>query len=336
MPDPSQAPTQAGTAGTGDSAVPAPGAPVPEPPGAAPPEPPQARPPYTQRIYWLDILGNGVFTARADGSEMMRLTSALAAPDGVVYSDCTGELFFTNMGSSLGGSGRASVQRWHAGTTETIVAPGSGINTAKQLALDRRTGLLYVADREGATIWRVDPGSREATPIVLGHGFQQLVGVVVDSAAGHVYFTDRLAARIYRVGLQMPAGQSAENRTDVELLYQAPAGAMPIDLALDYDADVLYLTDRQLGMVQRMGKDLLQGETPDARSDVEVVLSDLVEPIGVAVMPEDDLLYVTELSGAVHRSKLDGSGDTVIARTGSATGIVLSVMAEVGGSHTCD
>jgi sugar lactone lactonase YvrE len=294
------------------------------------------RGPYTKRIYWLDILGNGVFTARADGSDMMRLTSALAAPDGVVYFNCTGELFFTNMGSSLGGSGRASVQRLFSGTTETLIAPGSGINTAKQLALDTVEDKLYIADREGASLWRSDREGKNLERVVSGHGFEQLVGVVVDSEAGHVYFTDRLAARVLRVSVTMPVGQTAETRSDVETLYQAPAGAMPIDLAFDYETDLLYLTDRQLGTVQRMGKDLPQGETPEARSDVENVLEDLVEPIGVAVAPEDDLLYVTELSGAVHRSRLDGGGDQVIAQTGSATGIALSTLEEPGGSHTCD
>jgi sugar lactone lactonase YvrE len=161
---------------------------------------------------------------------------------------------------------------------------------------------------------------------VTEHGFDQLVGVAIDPEGGHVYFTDRNARRVHRVGLELPAGETAETRTDLETLYQTGAGTMPIDLALDLDARVLYLTDRGVGVVKRMGMELPAGESAETRTDVETLVDGLSDPIGVAIAPHDDALYFTELTGAIHRARLDGSGDEVIANGGAATGIALSVL----------
>ena len=308
--------------------------PPPQDTPAAPAEPPS--PGGIKRIYWLDIVGNGVFTARSDGSSPMRIASALAAPDGVVADDCAGKVYFTNMGSALGGSGLASVQRWDGQSAQTLIAPSSGINTAKQLALDVGRGQLYIADREGATIWRSATDGSGLTAMVSGHGFQQLVGVAVDPVGDHVYFTDRNGRRVLRMDRELPVGETADSRTDVETLFEAAAGAMPIDLSLDLDAQQLYLTDRQLGTVQRMGMELPQGQDAGNRTDVEVVLDGLTEPIGVAVDAAGDQLYVTELGGSVHRAHLDGSGDEVIANSGSATGIAVSALDDLGQPFTCE
>jgi sugar lactone lactonase YvrE len=318
--------------------APAAGSAAPTTPVTMPSDPPTtpAMETHAQRIYWLDILGNGVFSALPDGSDMQRISAALAAPDGVVADDCSGAVYFTNMGSGLGGSGQASVQRFDDGTTETLIEPNSGINTAKQMTIDVAHGHLYIADREGATIWRSALDGSELEPVVREHGFSQLVGVAVDPVEGHVYFTDRNNAQLFRVGLELPAGESAANRTDLEMLYAAPDGAMLIDLAIDLDHQTIYVTDRNRGTVERMGLALPAGETSETRSDVDVVIDGLTEPIGVAVAPRDDLLYVTELGGAVHRAGLDGSGDAVIAQTGSATGIAVSMLADPSMPLTCE
>ena len=289
------------------------------------------------RIYWLDILGNGVFSALADGSGSKRIASSLGAPDGIGVDDCTGDIYFSNMGSALGNSGRASVQRarWDGSELRTLVEPGSGVNTAKQLTLDLVHGHAYFADREGAKIWRMALDGSGLAPVVSGHDFAQLVGVAVDPAAGQLYFTDRNRRLILRAGLELPAGQTAANRDDIETLVQAPNGAMPIDLALDAGARTLYWTDRGLGTVQRIGLELPAGSTPAARADQVVVKDGLSDPIGISLDLGTSRMYVAESNGNVHRFGLDGTGDQVIARSSSGTGIAFALIGPDGEHRSC-
>lgn len=289
------------------------------------------------RIYWLDILGNGVYSARADGSDAERIADALAAPDGIGVDDCTGTIYFSNMGSALGNSGRASVQRasWDGSGVETLVKPGSGVNTAKQLTLDLKHGHVYFCDREGAKVWRMNLDGSELMAVVSGHDFTQLVGVAVDPDAGHLYFTDRNKPRLLRAGLELPAGQTAANRDDIETLVDGGSRAMPIDLALDLEARTLYWTDRQLGTVKRIGLEMPAGDDPADRSDEVTVLDGLATPIGISLDVDGGKLYVTEAGGAVHRAALDGSGEQVIARSSSGTGIAFAAIGPDGAHRAC-
>ena len=300
-------------------------------------EPPPAVDVMGGRIYWLDIAGNGVYTAKPDGSEKKKIATALAAPDGISVDECSGTIYFSNMGSALGNSGQASVQRanWDGSELKTLVQPGSGVNTAKQLTLDLTNGHVYFADREGAKVWRMKLDGSELMPVVSGHDFAQLVGVAVDAAAGHLYFTDRNRGLLLRTGLEMPAGKTAADRDDIETLVKSASGAMPIDLALNLEARQLYWTDRQLGTVKRIGLDLPAGDDPANRSDEETVIDGLTQPIGISLDVAGGKLYVTEAGGAVHRAALDGSGDQVIAQTSSGTGIAFALIGPNGEHMTC-
>jgi sugar lactone lactonase YvrE len=300
-------------------------------------EPPPAVDVMGGRIYWLDIAGNGVYTAKPDGSEMKKIATALAAPDGIGVDECSGTIYFSNMGSALGNSGQASVQRanWDGSELKTLVQPGSGVNTAKQLTLDLTHGHVYFADREGAKVWRMKLDGSELMPVVSGHDFAQLVGVAVDAAAGHLYFTDRNRGLLLRTGLEMPASKTAADRDDIETLVKSASGAMPIDLALNLEARQLYWTDRQLGTVKRIGLELPAGDDPANRSDEETIIDGLTQPIGISLDVAGGKLYVTEAGGAVHRAALDGSGDQVIAHTSSGTGIAFALIGPSGEHQTC-
>jgi sugar lactone lactonase YvrE len=339
---PSTTPMSGGSAGSSDPTAPPPSAMEPvDPTSQDPPPPDEAVDVMGGRIYWLDIVGNGVYSALADGSQMKRIASALAAPDGVAVDDCTGHIYFSNMGSALGNSGQASVQRarWDGSGVETLIKPGSGVNTAKQLTLDQTHGHIYFADREGAKVWRSALDGSGLTAVVSGHDFSQLVGVAVEPAdqhgAGHLYFTDRNRGLVLRTGLELPAGQTAENRQDIETLVKSPSGAMPIDLALDLSARTLYWTDRALGLVQRVGLELPAGEDPGDRSDQKVVVDGLSDPIGISLDLGTSRMYVTVAGGAVFRLGLDGSSQQMIAKTSSGTGIAFALIGPDGAHRQC-
>ncbi len=291
--------------------------------GAGQPTAPAAGKPV---LYWLDIFGNAVWRANADGSDARAIATGngISAPDGVSVDVEGGYLFWTNMGSALGGANLGTVQRAALDGTgiETIVPVGVG-NTFKQLAIDGVHHKLYWCDREGAKLWRANMDGSQPETLASGHGLQQPVGIALDVAHAQLYFSDKDARKIMRAGLDLPAGQTDANRTDIEDLVVLGANTMPIDLELDLDKRQLYWTDRSLGTVQRAGMDLPAGQNAVSRSDVETLVTGLSQPIGITLDLPAGAMYFSDLSGNVWRAGLDGSGKVRVTGSSAVTGITL-------------
>jgi DNA-binding beta-propeller fold protein YncE len=284
-------------------------------------------------LYWLDIMNDDVYRATgpdfSDGTVVVDQTDT--APDGVAVDPAAGTLYWSAMGD-LFGFGGGSLQRsgLDGSGVQRIVEPGI-TTTPKQLALDLVHGRVYWADREGASLWRSGLDGSDAQPVVSGHGLVEVIGVAVDAEGDRVYFTDRMTKTIYRAGLEVPAGQAAGDRTDVEELVVLPAAASPIDLALDLRHRRLYWTDRQLGTVSRAGLDVPPGETAAGRTDVETVVEGLTEPIGIAIDAARGTLYYGQLGdglagrpGTITEASLDGTSPREVARSTTVTGLAVA------------
>jgi DNA-binding beta-propeller fold protein YncE len=282
-------------------------------------------------LFWLDIYSNTLFRARADGSEPRALLTgmSLRAPDGVAIDPATNSLYVLNMGTSRGGGNDGSLVRMDvtAGMAKTVVPVGARIdgqvfNTGKQVAFDVTSGKLYLADREGSKVWRVNPDGSELEILISGHGVQQIVGVAIDPG-NHFYFTDRNGRKVFRAATRMPDGQTHEDRTDLELLVSiSRRDAMPLDMEIDLEARKFYWTDKLQGAVFRAGMDFPGGEDASNRGDVETVISGLRDVIGITMDHQNKLLYATHAQ-AVSRFSLDGADLAQIADRGS-TGIVFA------------
>ena len=73
------------------------------------------------------------------------------------------------------------------------------------------------------------------------------VGITVDPKRGQIYWTQKgpdnaRRGRIFRAGIDIPKGETAANRTDIEVFFDGLPE--PIDLELDLKNRVLYWTDR--------------------------------------------------------------------------------------------
>lgn len=297
-------------------------------PASPDPDPASAQEP-TATLYWLDVTENAVYRASgpdfADADRIVMPTDA--APDGVAVDVGSGRLYWTSMGLRWDGmslvTDGGTVQRadLDGDDVERIVERGVTL-VPKQLQIDEEHGHLYWADREGATLWRADLDGSNPERLVTGHGILELVGVALDVERGHVYFSDRMAKKIYRTSLQMPAGQTASDRTDIELLVAHERAAMPVDLDVDGEARSLYWTDRMLGTVSRAGLDVPAGESPGKRSDVETLVTGLSEPVGLALdLAGDRMYYGTVSGGAVYEATLDGEDQRKVAQSASVTGV---------------
>jgi hypothetical protein len=145
----------------------------------------------------------------------------------------------------------------------------------------------------------------------------------VDHIGGHLYWTqkgpsDAGLGRILRAGIDLPAGESADHRGDIEVMYKDLPE--PIDLEIDHTTRILYWTDRgdppHGNTVNRAPLSEIGSVEP------EIVATHLMEGIGIALDPANDRMFVTDLGGNIYAAGLDGSGHRPIrGLQGNLTGI---------------
>jgi len=125
--------------------------------------------------------------------------------------------------------------------------------------------------------------------------------------------------KILRAEIDLPAGDTPADRSDIEVMFKGLPE--PIDLELDGKAGMLYWTDRgdppRGNTVNRAPIDATNG-----RAEPEILLTHLMEGIGIALDPDADRMFVTDLGGTVYEAGLDGSNRTeILVAQGNLTGI---------------
>ena len=282
------------------------------------------------RLFVLELSGGGrVFSLKPDGSDSRNLvTGAGRLPDGVVVDVEAGHLYWTNMGIPDRNDG--SIERTDLdGRNRKTIVPEGATHTPKQLHLEKKSGKLYWCDREGMRVMRANlDGSQIETLVQTGAGDADsrnasnwCVGIAVYADAGQIYWTQKGAdnaaqGRILRANIEIPKGQTAANRRDITVLFDKLPE--PIDLEIDVANRVLYWTDR--GNPPR-GNSV--SRTPiDIKVRQEIVMTDLMEGIGIALDVPGNRMFVTDLAGTVYSATLDGKDKRAIAfAQGNLSGI---------------
>jgi sugar lactone lactonase YvrE len=292
-----------------------------------------------ERLFVLEASGGGrLFSVRPDGSGKTVLVTGCRIPDGVAVDVDAGYVYWTNMGVPAANDG--SIERADLdGGNRTTLVPDGATHTPKQIHLEAADRKLYWGDREGMRVMRCDlDGSNVETLVRTGEGEDDsrdetkwCVGVAVDPVGGHLYWSqkgpsDAGLGRILRAGTTLPAGQTPDGRTDVEVLFEGLPE--PIDLEVDLQARALYWTDRgdppEGNTVNRAPLD-----PPDGRWTSEILVTHLMEGIGIALDPDRDHMYVTDLAGTVYAAGLDGSDRReILVAQGNLTGIAHAVLQE--------
>jgi hypothetical protein len=287
------------------------------------------------RLFVLELSGGGrVLSLNPDGSGKEVVVSGCRIPDGVAVDVEHSHVYWTNMGDPPADDGSIERADLDGGHRVTIVARGV-THTPKQLRLDPVGRKLYWADREGMRMMRCDvDGSQVETLVRTGAGDDDrrdetrwCVGVAVDTAGGWLYWSqkgpsDGGRGKILRAGLELPAGATAADRDDVELLFDGLPE--PIDLELHLPTRTLYWTDRG---------DPPRGNTVnrapmDGSHEPEILCTHLMEGIGIALDPPRDRMFMTDLAGSVYAAAMDGSGRHEIAYAqGNLAGIAYAELA---------
>src|SRR5256884_2421354 len=246
------------------------------------------------RLFFLEASGGRIHSANGDGSDRKVILSGARIPDGVVVDLEAGHIYWTNMGVPSKNDGSIERADLDGQNRVTIIGEGKTF-TPKQLHLEKRSGKLYWCDREGMRVMRANlDGSNVETLVDTSKGDARpgadltkwCVGITVDPDRGQIYWTqkgpdDAGKGRIFRAKIDIPKGETAANRTDIELLFDRLPE--PIDLEIDLKNRFIYCTDPgdtrggNLVIDASLDADFIKHPTPD------ILLTHLMEGIGIAL-----------------------------------------------------
>jgi DNA-binding beta-propeller fold protein YncE len=285
------------------------------------------------QLFVLDASGNRIVTVNPDGSNRKVIVTECRLPDGIVVDVEAGRIYWTNMGVPNRNDGSIERADLDGGNRKTII-PQGGTFTPKQLQLDKENGKLYWCDREGMRVMRANlDGSNIETLVDTSHGDPRpgpdqtkwCVGIAVDAGRGQIYWTQKGPekaglGRLFRANIDIPKGENATRRSDIEVLYDALPE--PIDLELDLKNRLLYWTDRgdppRGNTVNRAPMDADSKTQPAPK----ILYRHLMEGIGIAIDFEGGRMFFTDLAGSVYSAGLDGAEKrTLLAAQGNLTGI---------------
>lgn len=281
------------------------------------------------RLFVLELNAGHIHSMNTDGSDRKIIVTDCDLPDGIVVDVGAGHIYWTNMGVPHLNDGSIERADIDGKNRKMIVAKGD-THTPKQIILDKREGKLYWCDREGMRVMRCNlDGSQLDTLIEAGHGdidrrdqTTWCVGLTLDAKCGHIYWSQKGPdnaglGRIFRANIDIPAGQTAATRSDIEIFFDGLPE--PIDLELDVENRVLYWTDR--GDPPR-GNTVNRASVDNKPTEPEIVITHLMEGIGIALDVPGDRMFVTDLAGSMYSARLDGSGEkNVLYAQGNLTGI---------------
>src|SRR5262249_16588545 len=149
--------------------------------------------------------------------------------------------------------------------------------------------------------------------------------IAVDPDRGQFYWTqkgpdDAGKGRIFRAKIDIPKGETAANRTDIELLFDSLPE--PIDLEIDRKNRFLYWTDpRHAPKANPVNRASLDADFSKPPSP-DILLTHLMEGIGIALDCNGNRMFLTDLTGSIYSARLDGSEKKpLLIVQGNVTGI---------------
>jgi hypothetical protein len=225
------------------------------------------------RLYFLSASSGQVLSANPDGSDLKVLVSeGRRIPDGIVVDTEAGHLYWTNMGNPIANDG--SIERANIdGTNVSHIVSNGGTFTPKQLQLDKNNRKLYWSDREGMRIMRANlDGSKIET--------------LVDTSQG-----------------DPRPGKDAKKWC--------------VGIALDVERGKVYWTQKGpekggVGRIFRTNLEIPNGQTPANRKDIEVLYTNLPEPIDLDLDLGNRIMYWTDRGdpprgNTVNRAPMDAT-----------------------------
>ncbi|XP_044716173.1 3-hydroxyacyl-CoA dehydrogenase-like protein LAM1 [Hirsutella rhossiliensis] len=284
----------------------------------------------TAGLSFKEIISRGeIITLPVEGQKATPIfsdTQFVALPDGVVYSEQTQRLYYTNMGVPPLNDGSVCSVRLDGTGAQPVLAPGQ-IHTPKQLALDSKNNKLYISDREGLRVMRCNLDGSALETLVQTGDFK-------NAQDAHDYTKWCKGPSKGNQGRIFCAPMEASgSREPVCVLDNLPE---PIDLDIDEKTNTLYWTDRGEipygNTFNRIQLDVSgtrpAAEHPDAKTGLrhEILVQNFDEAIGLARDADTGRWFVSDMGGTVWAFEADGKNKTRIYedKDRAFTGIVLA------------
>ncbi|ROW14907.1 hypothetical protein VPNG_03490 [Cytospora leucostoma] len=244
------------------------------------------------RVPSLRVLDIGVSSAKptssgtilevsGDGKKQKALVSSLPLPDGIDVDKASGRMFWTHMGNPGKPDGAVYSAKLDGTDVQTVVPEGV-INTGKQLVVEPESKKLYFCDREGLRVFRVNFDGSELETLIKRGDWEK------DG------FEDQTK---WCVGITVSRKYGK--------FYWTQKGFSKSGKGRIFSANI----------------DTPAGETAETRTDIQLFLGNLPEPIDLEVDETNDLLYWTDrgelpYGNVVNRAALDPSSGLLANKEG--------------------
>jgi hypothetical protein len=204
------------------------------------------------KVYWtnmgslLGLGGGSLQRANLDGTDVETII-----PSGVAQTPKQMQLDLVNRHVYF--CDREGAKVWRAtmdGENPEAIVSGHGFQELVGVALDVPSGKLYFSDRIGAKILRANlempagengANRTDIEELFVFSGGAMPIDLDVDLVSRRLYWTDRDLGTVHRAGLDIPAGQTAANRTDAETLVEDLVDT--IGISLDIENDKMYFSE---------------------------------------------------------------------------------------------
>lgn len=294
---------------------------------------------HSKRLYILDpslscpdFSTSRIVSCNTDGTDLQTVIAPLPTlPDGIIIDQETRTMWWTNMGAPLSANAGSIETASLDGSNRRIVVPTgtTGVWTPKQITLAKESRMLYWCDREGMKVMRM-PLATEKPEVLISTGDPHVaedaantrnwcVGIAVDERRGWFYWTQKGASKgnagaIYRARIEDPSVRQ-------KVFDKLPE---PIDLEIDEENAVLYWTDRGDPPKGNTLNKAFVGGGEEPVGAVEILAHRFHEAIGLTLDSENNVAYVSDLSGGVYAVDLQTRKKTVLfPEMGDLTGITL-------------
>lgn len=220
-----------------------------------------------------------IYAASANGENVRKLADNLPLPDGIDISMSQGRIFWSNMGIPSANDGTIESANLD-GSDRKVIVPAGVVHTPKQLTLDHVNNKVYFSDREGMRVHRINFD---------GSGHEVLV---------------------QNGNFNMSADKSDETKHCVGITVDPKHGKF-------------YWTQKGAskagqGKILRANINTPAGAIAATRSDIELLLENLPEPIDLEIDPDTEILYWTDrgeypAGNTVNRTYIGRGSDNKVA-----------------------
>ena len=267
------------------------------------------------RLFVLELSGGRIHSMSPDGSDRKVIVTDCHLPDGIVV-DVGRRPYLLDQHGPSPSTNDGSIERADLdGRNCRVIVPQGVTHTPKQIHLDKDGGKLYWCDREGMRVMRANlDGSQVETLVETGRGDKDRRDQTTVVRRNH-HRSEASGKSTGRKKVRTMAGWAVSsapistfpkarppaNRSDIEVLFDQPAGT---HRSRARSGEPRALLDRPRRPSARQHR---QSRTDRQKAAApEIVITHLMEGIGIALDVPGNRMFVTDFAGSIYSADLDG------------------------------